>query len=107
MRYYSLLYIIISIPGFCYSQDSIGFTKSNEGFHHFSISLSGGVSLGYGLFHMAPDFYTDGWLGGECAEQGSATTLNCDYKFKKHKFELIASVGFNRNNYVLSSLIHE
>jgi len=121
MKYYSLFFIILFIPEFGYSQDGLfqwshhqkavmedsivpeEIRNPNPG---FSLSIEGGLSSSFGIYHM-DGLEEDGWMGGECADRGSAISMNCDYKFTYYKLEFIATLGFNQNNYDLSSFIHE
>ncbi|HTB32409.1 MAG TPA: hypothetical protein VK808_10310 [Bacteroidia bacterium] len=106
MKYYSLFFIILFIPQLGCSQDSIVPEEIRNTRPGFLVSIEGGVSSSFGIYHM-DGLEEDGWMGGECADNGSAISMNCDYKYKYHKLELLATLGFNHNNYNLSSFINE
>jgi hypothetical protein len=109
VKYYSLFFIIIFIPVFGYTQDSIAPDEIRNSRPGFSVSLQAGLSPGFGHYYE-DGLEEDGWMGGECAAPGIAMTINCDYRFKrstKHNLELTASVGYAHNNYEMSDFINE
>jgi hypothetical protein len=106
MKYYSLFFIILFIPEFGYSQDSIVPVKSQNRHSGFSVSLETGLSPAFGLYYE-DGLEEDGWMGGECAGPGIGVSANCDYGFKKGKYELTSTVGFNHNNYDMPSFTNE